>query len=72
MSLCPDVLLAKANGIMEPDSQLKKQLTNLSIDARFLVFENCLSVSGIACLMWHPGFHFDWKAGNKKLVRGPK
>ena len=51
MRPCPDVRLATANGIIEPEGQLEVYLTDLGVDARFLVLKDCPPVLSIGRLV---------------------
>ena len=63
-----DVRLATANGIIEPEGQLEVYLTDLGVDARFLVLKNYLQVRSIGQLVDQHGFQFHWKVGNALFV----
>ena len=68
MRPCPDVRLATANGIIEPEGQLEVYLTDLGVDARFLVLKDCPPVLSIGRLVEQHGFQFHWKAGKAWFV----
>ena len=63
MRPCPDVCLATANSIIEPEGQLEVYLTDLCVDARFLVLKDCPPVLSIGRLVEQHGFKFHWEAG---------
>ena len=68
MRPCPDVRLATANGIIEPEGQLEVYLTDLGVDARFLVLKDCPPVLSIGRLVEEHGFQFHWRAGRAWFV----
>ena len=47
MRPCPDVRPATAHGIIEPEGQLEVYLSDLGVDARFLVLKDCPPVLSI-------------------------
>ena len=58
MRPCPDMRLATANGIIEPEGRLEVYLTDLGVDARFLVLKDCPPVLSIGRLVEQHGFQF--------------
>ena len=62
MRPCTDVRLATASRIIEPEGQLEVYLTDLGVDARFLVLKDCPPAHSIGRLVEQHGFQFHWKA----------
>ena len=68
MRPCLDVRLATASGIIEPEGQLEVYLTDLGVDARFLVLKDCPPVLSIGRLVEQHGFQFHWRSGRAWFV----
>ena len=68
MRPCPDVRLATANGIIEPRCQLEVYLTDLGVDARFLVRKDRPPVLSIGRLAEQHGFQFHWAEGSAHFI----